>query len=251
MKNLQSGNHPRSIRDACICKTQKLLLVAPHPDDFDAIGGTLKFLSGNGNPLNVIVACTGSGVEDSYCPGATLAEKAQLREKEQRDSLRFFGLPENCLSFLHFKNDTDDQAMETQANIDILEKLIMKQAPDIIFLPHGNDTNSAHRAIYCMVRRIASRSRLSIALLLIRDPKTISMRPDLYFPFGEAEAGWKAELLRFHDSQQQRNLNTRGYGFDERILKHNRQLACELSLNEPYAEAFELEVFPLGTELFQ
>ena len=119
----------------------------------------------------------------------------------------------------------------------------MRKTPDIIFLPHGNDTNNGHRAVYAMVRQIASRSTFPLALLLIRDPKTISMRTDLYLSFGEGEAAWKAELLRFHDSQHQRNLNTRGYGFDERILRHNRQIAREMSLNEPYAEAFELEVY--------
>ena len=243
MFNLQSGNHPCSLRYGGMCKTRKLLVVAPHPDDFDAMGVTLKFLSDNGNYLHVIVACTGSGVEDSYCPGATLADKAQLREKEQRNSARFFGLPENSLTFLHLENDAEDKALDITENLDKSEKLILLQNPDIIFLLHGNDTNSAHRVIYCLGRQIALRSRLSLALLLIRDPKTISMRPDLYFPFGEAAAGWKAELLRCHGSQQQRNLNTRGYGFDERILKLNRQIARELSLDEPYAESFELEVF--------
>ena len=216
-------------------------MVAPHPDDFDAIGITLKFLSGAGNPLQAIVACTGSGVEDSYHPGMTLADKTQLREREQRNSARFFGLPEDCLTFLRLANDADDQPVDGSENLDKLEALILQKAPDIIFLPHGNDTNSGHRVIYSLVRRIALRSHLPLALLFIRDPKTISMRTDLYLSFGEGEAAWKGELLRFHDSQQRRNLNTRGHGFDERILGHNRQIARELSLDEPYAEAFELE----------
>ena len=44
------------------------------------------------------------------------------------------------------------------------------------------------------------------------------MRYDFYTAFGPEEAEWKATLLRFHSSQHQRNLNTRGKGFDERIL---------------------------------
>lgn len=234
---------PRSIHDGCIGNTMRLLVVAPHPDDFDAIGCTLKFLSGNGNPLQVIVACTGSGVEEFYRPGLTLETKTLLREREQRNSARFFGLPEDCLTFLRLKNDDGDQPLDDPENLARLEALILQKAPDIIFMPHGNDTNSGHRAMYSMIRKIAVRSRLPIALLLINDPKTISMCPGLHFSFGEKEAAWKAELLRFHDSQHQRNLNMRGYGFDERILKHNRQIARELSLGEPYAEAFELEVY--------
>lgn len=242
---MEGNNHPRSIRDSSDCSTKKLLVIAPHPDDFDAIGVTLKFLSGNGNPLRVIVSCTGSGVEDCYSRGMTLADKMRLREHEQRNSANFFGLPEDCLIFLHLENDAEDQPLDSPDNFSKLEGLILQEPPDIVFLPHGNDTNGGHRAIHSLTRKIALTNHLRVNLLLIRDPKTISMRTDLYFPFGQTEADWKAELLRFHDSQQQRNLNTRGYGFDERILKHNRQIAKELSLAEPYAEAFEIETYNL------
>jgi LmbE family N-acetylglucosaminyl deacetylase len=182
-------------------------------------------------------------VEDSYRPGLTLEAKSQLREDEQRSSARFFGLPDDCLTFLRLENDETDQLVESERNLGILESIVSQKAPDIIFLPHGNDTNSAHRAMYAMVRQITLRSQRPIALMLIRDPKNISMRTDLYLSFGEVEAAWKAELLRFHDSQQKRNLNSRGYGFDKRILDFNQQSAKELGLNQPYAEVFEIETY--------
>ena len=77
--------------------------------------------------------------------------------------------------------------------------------------------------------------------LLNRDPKTIEMRQDVYSVFGEAEALWKGTLLRFHQTQHQRNLRTRQHGFDERILRVNRQTARELGGAAAYAEVFELE----------
>ncbi len=46
--------------------------------------------------------------------------------------------------------------------------------------------------------------------------------------------------MRFHDSQHQRNLATRGYGLDARILNFNKQTARELSLEHKYAKAFEV-----------
>ena len=239
---LTEENRPLSIREGCISSSKKLLMLAPHPDDFDAIGVTLRFLSSCGNPLQVIVACTGSGVDDSYRPGLSIAGKAQLRKREQRNSAHFFGLPSDCLTFLHLENDDDDQPLDDKKNLDKLGSLILQKGPDIIFLPHGNDTNSGHKAIYSLVHQYALSSNLPIALLLIRDPKTVSMRTDLYLPFDESDAEWKAELLRFHASQQQRNLSTRGHGFDERILEHNRQIASELSLEHHYAEAFEVEI---------
>lgn len=234
---------PCSLHEHPVDTSSRLLVLAPHPDDFDTIGVTLKFLFSNGNPLEVAVACTGSGVEDTYRPGLTVETMARLREQEQRDSARFFGLPEDCLTFLPLENDASDQMVENERNLSLLESVVIQKAPDIIFLPHGNDTNSAHRAMYAMVRQIALRAQRPIALLLIRDPKNISMRTDLYFPFGEDEAAWKGELLRFHDTQHQRNLNSRGYGFDKRILDLNQQSAKELGLNPSYAEVFECEIY--------
>ena len=69
------------------------------------------------------------------------------------------------------------------------------------------------------------------------------MKIDLYTPFDEKESEWKRKLLRFHRSQQQRNLAKTGYGFDERILNVNRQSAKEIHKEIRYAEAFELCFF--------
>ena len=74
--------------------------------------------------------------------------------------------------------------------------------------------------------------------------QTRSFRTDLYVGFDETQAGWKRTLLRFQDSQQARNIDIRGYGFDDRILNFNRTLASELRLEAPYAEAFQVELFP-------
>jgi LmbE family N-acetylglucosaminyl deacetylase len=36
--------------------TLNLVVLAPHPDDFDAIGATMKYFHGNGNRIDVAVA---------------------------------------------------------------------------------------------------------------------------------------------------------------------------------------------------
>jgi LmbE family N-acetylglucosaminyl deacetylase len=219
-------------------------MLGPHPDDFDAIAVTLHRLAENGNPLHAAVVRTGSGVLDSYAPDLTWERKAAIREREQRESLRFFGLPDACLTFLSLDSDDGEgQLCETPRNREALAAALAAHAPDLIFLPHGNDTNSAHRALYAMVRALVSAPRQPVTLLLIRDPKTVAMRTDLYTPFGPEQAAWKAALLRFHDTQHQRNRLTRGHGFDDRILEGNRQIARDLSLDAPYAEAFEVETY--------
>lgn len=239
---LTATGRPQELRAADVPARCRILMLGPHPDDFDAIAVTLSRLARNGNPLHAAVVRSGSGVLDSYAPDLTWDKKAEIREHEQRRSLRFFGLPEAGATYLSLDNDSGEgQLCETPRNAATLHALIAEQRPDLIFLPHGNDTNSAHRALYAMVRAIAAERRRPVALLLIRDPKTVSLRADLYTPFDEAEAEWKAEMLRFHDTQHQRNLLTRGLGFDARILEGNRQFAQELSLGEPYAEVFEIQ----------
>lgn len=238
---LRSAGFTRPLADLPLPVSLKILVLAPHPDDFDAIGVTLKRLFDNGNPIHAAVARSGSGIEDAYCPGYTLAQKADLRQEEQRRSLRFFGLSDERVSFLSLVNDAEDQLVETPENEAVILSLMRQETPDIVFLPHGNDTNSAHRAMYSLFRKAALQLGRPLAAFLNRDPKTVRMRIDVYTPFGQAEAEWKARLLRFHDSQHQRNLRSRGRGFDERILEVNRGLARELSLAQEFAEAFEVE----------
>jgi LmbE family N-acetylglucosaminyl deacetylase len=240
---LVRAQDPQELRAERFPPTLKLLLLGPHPDDFDAIGVTLRHLADNGNPLHAAVVRTGSGVLDTYASGLDWEKKSALREREQRDSLRFFGLPEKHLTFLSLDNDDEGQMCVTPRNRELLAALIAVCAPDLLFLPHGNDTNSAHRSLCAMVREIVASLCRPMALFLIRDPKTVAMRTDFYTPFNSEEAAWKATLLRFHDTQHQRNLSTRGHGFDDRILAGNRQIARDLSLAAPYAEAFECEIY--------
>ncbi len=231
----------RELRIEEVSPAWRVLVLGPHPDDFDAIAVTLRRLARNGNPVRAAVVRGGSGVLDSYAPGLTWERKAELREREQRASLRFFGLPEEDVTFLSLDNDCEEgQLCDTPRNRAELAGVLAERAPDLLFLPHGNDTNSAHRALFAMVREWAEGQARALALLLIRDPKTVAMRTDLYTPFDEAQAAWKAELLRHHDTQHQRNWLTRGHGFDDRILAGNRQIARDLSLAAPYAEAFEV-----------
>ena len=247
LKALVPAGAPGAIPELSLPAALRLLVLAPHPDDFDAIAVTLRFLSRNGNTIDVGVVRTGSGVDDSYRPGLTLAEKAELRGHEQLRSLAFFGLPRNCITFLPLANDSEDQPLESPGNRDAIEAFVAAKAPDIVFMPHGNDTNSGHRVMHSLFGQVAQRSGRALAVCLNHDPKTVEMRTDLYMPFGPDEADWKAELLRFHDSQQQRNLRTRGHGFDDRILNDNRATARALSLGHAYAEAYELELHNAGS----
>jgi len=71
----------------------RVAVVAPHPDDFEAIAVTLRWLHQRDSIIELGVLTRGvSGVEDGYGGARTAEEKARLREGEQRRSAAEFGL---------------------------------------------------------------------------------------------------------------------------------------------------------------
>jgi LmbE family N-acetylglucosaminyl deacetylase len=218
------------------------LVLGPHPDDFDCIAATLRHLHDRGVRVEVAVLSTGiSGVEDADAHPPTPARKAALRRAEQAESVRLFGLPPDRLNFLPLDEDTAGEPDDTAANAGRVGELLTRHRPDLVFLPHGHDQKGGHRNVYALYRAARAAVGLNPVALLNRDPKTIALRLDAGLPYDAAAAAWKARLLRCHATQQQRNLRSRGSGFDERILAMDRRSAADLGWDAPYAEAFELE----------
>lgn len=224
-----------------------VVVLAPHPDDFDAIAVSMRYLQAQGHTIHVAVLTSGAnGVEDGWNGARDTATKAALREAEQRESCRFFGLPMERLVFLRLWETADGTAHEASnddADEEKLRAYLRAKRPDLVFLPHGNDSNRTHRRTYESFRSIVSAEAWHMHACLNLDAKTVSMRPDLYMYFDDDEAAWKARLLRCHRSQQARNLKSRGHGFDERVLNLNRESAKKTGGPMPYAEVFELQTF--------
>lgn len=222
----------------------RLAVLAPHPDDFDAIAVTLQRFARRGWTLHVAVLTTGaSGVEDGYRGAISDTAKAALREAEQRASCTAFGLPPENLQFLRLEEDERGHQRDDEANRERVAAFLAEVRPHCVFMPHGEDSNTAHRRTWSMFEQVALRDGLQAWAWLNRDAKTLKMREDVYTLFGADEAEWKARLLRLHDSQQSRNLRTRGHGFDTRVLEVNRAAAREGGFDGVLAEVFELRRF--------
>jgi len=149
-----------------------------------------------------------------------------------------FADPAEAAQALHPLAEAQDDAW--------LHAHILGLQPDLVFMPHGNDSNATHRHTYKSFRAIAVGGRLTLQAFLNQDAKTLGMRSDLYTGFDAALADWKVQLLRHQCSQQQRNLRTLGIGFDASVLQLNRAAAASMGLDEPYAEVFELMRFVDG-----
>jgi LmbE family N-acetylglucosaminyl deacetylase len=236
-----AGKHPLFVEDLPCPPEARILVLAPHPDDFDAVAVTLRLFRNRGNEIFLsVMSPSSSGVEDSFCAPCTRENKAFVREQEQRTSCRIFGLPAHRLKFLGLREDESGHLHDGEDNYASLRTHLEGIRPDLVFMPHGNDSNPGHCAAFRMLQRFARQAHRLVAVFLNRDPKTLQMRPDAFTVFGEGEARWKAGLLQCHLSQHQRNLNTRGFGLDERILRVNRKDAALLPGSPVYAEAFEI-----------
>ncbi len=95
-----SINNPQPLSNYTISKSLSVLVLAPHPDDFDAIGVSMRFLFENGNLIHLAVATSGaSGVENSFYTPATKGNKTRVREQEQREAAVSLGCLKTSLNF--------------------------------------------------------------------------------------------------------------------------------------------------------
>lgn len=237
----------------------KVLVLGPHPDDPEGVAITCRLLRHYGCDIWYTIACMSpSGVEDEYAErwgkfGLTSLKdkKMEIRQREQMLATEMFGLTRDRLTFLGIEENKD---LNSPANLTKIRDHLETMAPDIVIMPIGKDSNQTHAWVYQVFRKYAKdltrRKEKPILGLYNEDPKTIEIRNDLFVLFNEESADWKRALLRAHDSQQQRNIHSRGMGFDERILRTNRlsyrrleEMFPPMGLPAKYAEVFEIELF--------
>lgn len=225
------GTHPGPWDDV-----RRWLVLAPHPDDFDVAAITLKhFADTDAEILLEVLSGGASGVEDAYAIG--WEEKTTARELEQRESCDRFGLPPENLRFHRLAEDPDGHMEDSEENQNRVLALLNHHSPEGVILPHGNDSNADHRRSFRWFMAWRDTQAKPPLALLVRDPKNLGMRTDLITPYHSVQAAWKAELLRCHRSQHERNLRTRGIGFDERILAPERSAGAPFGYHA--AECFE------------
>ena len=225
----------------------RILVLAPHPDDFDCVAVSLRHFHERGDRIDLaVLAGSASGVDDGFCSPSTVERKIEIREQEQRDSCALFGLPEDRIAFLRLAEEAGGHLVESVENFDAVRQCLDAARPGAVFLPHPHDTNPDHRRTYRLFRAAVEAVGATLVAFFNEDPKTIEMRDDVSAAFDDETAGWKAELLRCHRSQHERNLRTRGHGLDDRILSVNRMAAERCGLNAPYAELFEMEKWRAG-----
>jgi len=237
----------------------KVLLLGPHPDDPESVAITCRILMRLGCDIwATIVSMSPSGVKDEYAQRwqnnnsiSLQKKKIEIRRREQTRATEMFGLTPDRLTFLGIE---EDKGLDSPNHSAKIRDHLLSMAPDIVIMPIGKDSNPTHARVYQVFREcvedLTLKKEKPVVALYNEDPKTLEIRHDLFVLFDEESAEWKRALLRVHHSQQQRNINSRGIGFDDRILRMNHLSYKRLQEMLPhaddpakYAEVFEIELF--------
>jgi LmbE family N-acetylglucosaminyl deacetylase len=247
----------------------KVLTLGPHPDDAEAMCVTLRTFAEAGCEVHyIITALSPRGVTDEFAlsfaereglkvPPEDLAQyKRELRRSEQIESAKAAGFVGREPDFPSLDEDSEGRLLDTEKNVGAIAACLAAESPDVVLMPVGNDTNSDHALTWKWFRRVAPELVAStgkpVLGLYIRDPKTTAIKEHLAVPFDKDIARWKAGILTIHRTQHERNLASRGYGMDGRILERvnrpawerlKKSLAPEFSSKYSYAEVFQVELF--------
>jgi len=245
-----------------------VLVLAPHMDDPDSVAVTLRHFAGNGCSVRCLIVCSShGGVTDHFAldharksgleldKGEMPLYKCGIRRAEQIESLRLGAFVAGPPEFLSVEEDERGNLTASETNALTIAEALSSYDPDIVIMPHGEDTNAAHVNVYRFFRRAAAHLAIRRGRPLLglynRDAKTLRITEHLAVPFDIEASEWKSGLLKAHRSQHERNLELRGYGFDERVLRLNRGTWDELSGKigaawtraYPFAESFQAESF--------
>ena len=150
---LRSENLPVSLKDFPLSSSLKLLVLAPHPDDFDAIAVMLKYFQENSNEILLLVLTgASSGVNDSFLERPTRQNKEDIRQHEQKKALEFFRFPRSQVRFLRLPEDVNGDLLLDEGCRNIVGKHFREFNPDMITLPFGKDTNESHQRTFTLAR---------------------------------------------------------------------------------------------------
>ena len=151
------------INDTDTITNKKIICFSPHPDDTSiSAGASLSFLSEN----NTIISCCATTGHRAFIPDSTREDRISIRESEATNEAKHI----NALAHFLRLPLYDRGSICGEDDIKIMVEYILKQKPDIIFMPHTGDSHPTHRAVVQTVLQ-------ALCLILTKDREK---RYDIY-----------------------------------------------------------------------
>jgi len=233
-------------------KNQKILIIAPHPDDEIYGAGGLIYRAKNEGAKIYILYLTVGTTKDFSKKGVSTAEE---RIKEIKKVAQFLNFDGYKIAFpgneYHLKLDSipqKDLINEIERGTDISIEKIM---PQCVLLPRNDDYNQDHRAVHdaaiSAARPTVSLHKHFVPLIVHYElPYTAwSMKgnepkPNAFLPLSENDLEVKIRALKLYRSQMK--------GSDGPLSPHGVKTLAQfrgLEAGTAYAEAFTIKRFVL------
>lgn len=129
---------------------KRVIIFAPHPDDdIIACGGSIAKHIQNGNGVSIVYISSGEAGSLSYAP----EELAGIRKEEARRAAGLLGVDD--LLFLEL---ADGYISFDQAALEALIRLIRNKKPELVYLPHVNESVRDHQQTHHLVMEACKRA---------------------------------------------------------------------------------------------
>ncbi len=212
-----------------------ILIFAPHPDD-DIIGcgGSIANHVKKGHIVNVVYLTFGDAGDLKY----TKQQMSDIRKREINDAKSVLGIHETIYleladGYIEYETRTVNKLME----------IIREKKPDIVYLPHQNETHRDHSKTFELVKEAIDRAGRNSYQEVKGQPWNVStvLSYEVWTPlttFNYVEdisevIETKLEALRKHSSQ------LANIAYDEAIKGLNRYRGA-MSGKGTYCEFFEI-----------
>jgi len=200
----------RMSNSLALAASDRLLILAPHPDDESiATGGLIQVARDAGAATRVLVLTDGDNnpwpqrwIEKRWHIDAAARSRWGARRREEArtamhvlglhaDDARFLGLPDLGLTDLLMRND--------QAVIDTLRATVDEFRPTILVAPALSDRHPDHSAAHILARLALRASAITPRLLTFAVHGGVA--GDVVLPLNSAQRETKANAIRAHASQ--------------------------------------------------
>lgn len=197
-------------------QVKRVLAVWPHPDDIElGCFWTMCKLAAEWHEVHFLVLSKGEwGTDDGDRLGEARESSELLKCK------------------LHLEDLPDRYMSHGQETISLIEKVIKKIKPDMIFIPSWHDVHQDHRAVHdaCMVA-----ARLIDEIYIYQAPSTtLNFKPTIYFDVSD-HIKTKIKAVKIHSTQW-----GKVYMAERAVEWLAEYRAFDIFRNDKYMEAFEV-----------